>query len=943
MAAFEQFPYSNFHDLNLDWVLQIVKATGKTIEELPETVQDAVKKGLEEANLEQLVLDALTKYGLVINVKAPPDGLTPATGDGTADDTEAVQGCINYAANNKGVVFFPAGSYLVSNLSIKDGVTLAGASRYGSRLVLRGGSVDPWFGGAFTGCGFYNLTFDGNADIQINNVSIFRANVKDCQFSNLILTDGQYLLDLTGQGGHIQIDNVVFNSAVVMGMRIAGTSLVTANGLFFGGVSTLAGDCAFEVTANGGTYTGIVSTVTAPDLFINTGNNNVFQISNAVTTDYQDTGEGTQVNISGDIVDTRAKTKNFSGTSFSVKANTKFTGNVDIAGNIEVVGDSASFDAADIILKSANPATYKTPAIGKYFNTVPFKDEEQNSYNVLVENENTQKLGSGDGVSVKDYGAVGDGVTDDTAAIAAAIADCPDGGKLVFPTGKYLSDTIALTRPLNIDLRGSTLIAKSAKAITINGAQKTRISLASAYTASSSGFVLSSAVEVGDMLIFSDQANLFSKHRDYYYRGCVAMVLRVDGTTAYCDIVLPFDLAAGTFVDVISPVRGASIANGNIIPQTALVDDSNAIFAQYCAGLKISNIYAENFRINITPQYCDNTIIENCWCGHAKNSGDTQDGYGFIIATCNKTTLINCGAQSGQHGLASGGWEVNFGITLINCIFCAETNNLNGLDMHDNVFDMTAIGCRIGNFEVRNNFSAYNCDFLNIGTYGGGELGPNTYDQYVNYRFDNCRFYGGSGMRVIRGDTDDGINTIMVTNCEHPVIYCVASALRHINNCTVENCHNCGTITPGNCDKLVVRNCNLVNANQHSGTVGEAIYENVDFTGAYRSLLINCTRISLIGCTIGDGEDQSIEITATDCNYINCDFSKIARYTGINVTNLDCENSAISINGNIWATVTNGWARNCRYATGDVFSGAKIDGTFRTMSRATDTGAIILT
>lgn len=376
MGAFEQFPYSNFHDLNLDWILQIVKATGKTIEELPETVQDAVKKGLEEANLEQLVLDALTKYGVVINVKAPPNGLTPATGDGSADDTEAVQGCINYAANNKGVVFFPSGSYLVSNLTIKDGVTLAGASRYGSRLVLRGSSVDPWFGGAFTGCGFYNLTFDGNADIQINNVSIFRANVKDCQFSNLILADGQYLLDLTGQGGHIQIDNVVFNSAVVMGMRIAGTSLVTADGLFFGGVSTLAGDCAFEVTSNGGTYTGIVSTVTAPDLFINTGNNNVFQISNAVTTNYQDTGEGTQVNISGDIAQYRIPT-------FDISATKHF--------------------------KFMSPTAL---AISKFFDTVNFETGGGTSYNVLVANENTPKLAAGHTYNTMDSLIAADNVAD---------------------------------------------------------------------------------------------------------------------------------------------------------------------------------------------------------------------------------------------------------------------------------------------------------------------------------------------------------------------------------------------------------------------------------------------------------------------------------------------------------------------------------------------------
>jgi hypothetical protein len=54
-------------------------------------------------------------------------------------------------------------------------------------------------------------------------------------------------------------------------------------------------------------------------------------------------------------------------------------------------------------------------------------------------------------VSVKDFGAVGDGVTDDTAAIQAAATATPNAGRLYFPRGKYkLSDEILLTRPILI-------------------------------------------------------------------------------------------------------------------------------------------------------------------------------------------------------------------------------------------------------------------------------------------------------------------------------------------------------------------------------------------------------------------------------------------------------------------------------------------------------------
>jgi hypothetical protein len=60
-------------------------------------------------------------------------------------------------------------------------------------------------------------------------------------------------------------------------------------------------------------------------------------------------------------------------------------------------------------------------------------------------------------VSVKDFGAVGDGVTDDTTAIQNAISSIPStGGEIFFPTGTYLfSSTINVNKPILICGTGS--------------------------------------------------------------------------------------------------------------------------------------------------------------------------------------------------------------------------------------------------------------------------------------------------------------------------------------------------------------------------------------------------------------------------------------------------------------------------------------------------------
>ena len=57
-------------------------------------------------------------------------------------------------------------------------------------------------------------------------------------------------------------------------------------------------------------------------------------------------------------------------------------------------------------------------------------------------------------VSVKDFGAVGDGVTDDTAAIQAALNV---GGRIYFPTGTYQCNTVTVSNAVYIDFNGSTL------------------------------------------------------------------------------------------------------------------------------------------------------------------------------------------------------------------------------------------------------------------------------------------------------------------------------------------------------------------------------------------------------------------------------------------------------------------------------------------------------
>ena len=64
-------------------------------------------------------------------------------------------------------------------------------------------------------------------------------------------------------------------------------------------------------------------------------------------------------------------------------------------------------------------------------------------------------------VSVKDFGAVGDGVHEDTAAIQAAVNFVPEGGRIYFPAGTYLTLPIALRSHITLELSEKAVLLGS--------------------------------------------------------------------------------------------------------------------------------------------------------------------------------------------------------------------------------------------------------------------------------------------------------------------------------------------------------------------------------------------------------------------------------------------------------------------------------------------------
>lgn len=414
--AFFEFPHTRTYDGDLGWLIKVIKDVQDEIVQ----IQEDLKNVITIEQIEQVINEKLNTAlaGYMLNVKFPPANLTPAVGNGTANDTEAIQGCIDYAAaNGYGVVYFPYGKYLTSPLELKSNVGLFGFDRYSTSIVCAGGAAAAMFSGNVSNVAIANLTLDGNAGVQVNDIDIINSNVSNMLLSNVLFKDGNRHIVINGTSGHLQIDNAVFGNCIINAITLTGELDVQATNMIFTEVSDVKGTCVIETSTNGGLYE-FKSTATAPVGIILNGNNNVVKafIDNATNT-YSDNGSGNQVEVYGKSVkrqfsgDISVKAENVSETVSGDKtvvagdiaetASGHYTIDVtedytqDIKGNWDVTVDKDSMEmvtgkkeiiSEDLILNPTNPLTYKSPVnIDIYRKGVPAKDYQGNAYNLLTD------------------------------------------------------------------------------------------------------------------------------------------------------------------------------------------------------------------------------------------------------------------------------------------------------------------------------------------------------------------------------------------------------------------------------------------------------------------------------------------------------------------------------------------------------------------------------
>lgn len=368
-------------------------------EKIPEYVATMIKEYISSGAISDVVKGLLGDW--ILNVKYPPTGLTPAVGDGSADDTQAIQGCIDYAnTNGYGCVFFPDGRYLTGALTVKSNVSLAGHDRYTTTLVFKGGVTSDCIGGnGVHDFGIYNLGLDGNAGSQVNNVNLIGVNGYNVQLDNLLLMDAYRCFEYVGVGGHLQIDNVVCGTTEHNCFDISGTSKVQMTNVMFSNLSALSDDCVISIS----------------------GNNGYYQFESSAYCNLCAKISGNKNKVIGNIEN----------------ANTNYTNSG--SNDIEIIGTDRVFKGSDFDIDITNPIKYKTPGVlNDFFNYVPMLGRDGVSYKVLVEGANIEDVGN-----LREYKPVNIrerfNITEDNVDVTTYIQALEDeGSDIYFPNGTYI-------------------------------------------------------------------------------------------------------------------------------------------------------------------------------------------------------------------------------------------------------------------------------------------------------------------------------------------------------------------------------------------------------------------------------------------------------------------------------------------------------------------------
>jgi hypothetical protein len=353
-------------------------------------------------------------------------------------------------------------------------------------------------------------------------------------------------------------------------------------------------------------------------------------------------------------------------------------------------------------------------------------------------------------ISVKDFGAKGDGATDDTVAIAAAAAALLDNQTLVFPSGVYL---VSSTGATNENVYGKKVMFLSGKKdIHIKGESATIKCVNHNITANGGLMFLwvepSQRVKVSGLRFDMTFTGVNNSGTRYPFCGAIILVDTANGTNSYNTLNNDIAVSDCSFKLFHPYGQFASTTAGN-----SYLGDSNN-------GYKLFSVFASGDNLGLTRATQNSGLtIENL------TFEDGHNGYGIWPLAWNDVSIDGViakswvGKNSSNGGSFAGGglplirysqYQHN-GLTVTNCRMYAKPCNERTAGFEGSASFVYIVNANVGNFSHGN--------YLITGNrviFGNGDLANSVFDEGIT----NASY----GHMVVANNFFDGIATATNAN-----------------------------------------------------------------------------------------------------------------------------------------------------------------------------------
>lgn len=226
MFNWNTFPWTDFQNLNLDWVMKKIKSHGEDIATLDTKVDTAM------ASIYQYIQDNLPSIiqqiaSVVIDVTQ-----AGAVGDGVTDDSDA----INNALSMGDILYFPAGTYCFKNIEVNKPVIFWGAGESFWQPIHRHANTNQSYTmvTCYDSVVFEGIGFKANADVvtqsgtrYLTQAAVVAETVKSVVFNNCSFADFY-------ETYRLQMSSVAFEDRHGMATKIHNCDLVIFQNCTFG-------------------------------------------------------------------------------------------------------------------------------------------------------------------------------------------------------------------------------------------------------------------------------------------------------------------------------------------------------------------------------------------------------------------------------------------------------------------------------------------------------------------------------------------------------------------------------------------------------------------------------------------------------------------------------------------------------------------------------------